>query len=62
MVHLHSVIEVEADLLVGGVLQFLLEVEQFGLLFLEVVLLLLELLAMTGAGCLGLVTSSLALC
>ena len=62
MVHLHSVIEVEADLLVGGVLQVLLEVEQFGLLFLEVVLLLLELLAMTGAGCLGLVTSSLALC
>jgi hypothetical protein len=59
VVHLHAVIEVEADLLVSGVLQFLLEREQFGLLFLEIVLLLLELLAVAGAGRLGLVAFEL---
>ena len=59
VVHLHAVVEVEADLLVGSVLQLFLEGEQFGLLLLEVVLLLLELLAVTGAGRLGLVAFEL---
>jgi len=49
VVHLDAVIEVEADFLVGGVFEFFLEVEQFGLLFLEIVLLFLEFLAEAGA-------------
>lgn len=46
--------------MVGDVPQFLLEDSQFGFLLLQVVLLLLELLAMAGAGRLGLVTFQLA--
>jgi hypothetical protein len=45
--------------LVGEVFEFFFEGEQFGLLFFEVVLFLLELLAMAGAGCLGLVAFEL---
>ena len=59
MVHFHAVIEIEADLLNGGVFELFLEGKQFGLLLLEVVLLLLELFAMAGAGGLGLVTFEL---
>ena len=51
-VHFHAIIKVEADFLTGGVLQFFLEVEQFSLLLLEIVLFLLEFLSMAGAGCL----------
>jgi len=36
--------------LIGGVFQLFIEGEQFGLLLLEVVLFLLELVAMAGAG------------
>src|SRR5436305_8100896 len=55
VVHLHPVIEVEADLLVGGVLQLLLEGGEFGLLLEEVALLPLEFVAVAGAGRLRLV-------
>ena len=51
-VHFHAIIKVEADFLIGGVLEFFLEGEQFFLLLLEIVLFLLEFLAMVGAGCL----------
>ena len=52
-VHFHAIIKVEADFLIGGVLEFFLEDEQFCQLLLELVLFLLEFLAMVGAGCLG---------
>ena len=59
VVHLHAVIEVEADLLVGGVLQLLLEGGEFGVLLEEVALLPLELVAAAGAGGLRLITFQL---
>lgn len=59
IVYLHALIEIEADLLIGSVFQFFLEGQQFGLLLLEIVLFLLEALAMAGAGRLGLVTFEL---
>lgn len=59
VVYLHAVIEIEAEFLIGGVLELFLEDEQFGLLLLEIGLLLLELVAMARAGRFGLVTFEL---
>jgi len=58
VVHLHAIIEVDADLLLGGVLQLFLEGQKFRLLLFEVVL-ILEPIAVAGAGRLGLVAFEL---
>src|SRR5947209_5322191 len=55
VVDLHAVIQVQLDPHVGVVLQLLVEGEEFGLLLPQVVLLLLELLAVRGRGRLRLV-------
>src|SRR5271157_2114372 len=59
VVHLHAIIEVDADLLLGGVLQLFLEGQKFRLLLFEIVLILLEPIAVAGAGRLGLVAFEL---
>ncbi len=50
VVRLYAVVEVEADLLVGRVFELFLEDEQFRLFLFEIVLFLLELIAMAGTG------------
>ena len=59
VVHLHAVIQVEADLLVGGMFWFFFERAEFGFLLFEAVLFFLQFFAMASTGRLGFVAFEL---